>query len=82
MLFELLKNYSFFSKFIIADALYSTIKFAKFSLNKKLIPIIPTKDTLHTKVKNKFRKLLKKYYEKYNFLYKKRNLIEKYFCKD
>jgi hypothetical protein len=81
MLFELLKNYTFSSKFVIADALYSTVKFEKFALSKKLIPIIPTKDTLHTKIKNKFRKILKKYYEKYNFLYKKRNLIENTFAK-
>jgi hypothetical protein len=63
MLFELLKNYSFSSKFVIADALYSTVKFAKFALSKKLIPIIPTKDTLYSKVRNRFRKVLKNYYE-------------------
>jgi hypothetical protein len=46
-----LKNYNFSSKFIIANALYSTVKFAKFVLNKKLISIIPTKDTLQQRLK-------------------------------
>jgi hypothetical protein len=81
MLFNLLKNYNFSSKYIMADALYSTVKFAQYALNKKLIPIIPTKDTLHTKIRNKFRKILQNYYENNRYIYKKRNLIENFFAK-
>ena len=81
MLFELLKNYSFSSKFVLADALYSTTKLAKYLIDKNLLPIIPTKDTLHQKVKNPYRLKLKEYYEKYKPLYKKRNLIENTFAK-
>ena len=81
MLFELLKNYSFSSKFILADALYSTNKLAKYLIDKNLIPIIPTKDTLHQKVKNPYRLKLKEYYKKYKSVYKKRNLIENTFAK-
>ncbi len=81
MLFELLKNYSFSSKFILADALYSTNKLAKYLIDKNLIPVIPTKDTLHQKIKNPYRLKLKKYYEKYKSIYKKRNLIENTFAK-
>jgi hypothetical protein len=73
MLFELLKNYNFSSKFVIADALYSTVKFANFYYSYKRY--------FHTKVKNQFRKILKKYYEKYNFLYKKRKTKKIFFIK-
>ena len=52
MLFKLLQNYSFSSKFVFADALYSTSKLAKYLIDRKLVPLIPTKDTLHQKVKN------------------------------
>ena len=81
MLFELLKNYSFSSKFVLADALYSTNKLAKFLIDKLLIPIIPTKNTFRQKIKNHYRLKLKEYYEKYKLLYKKRNLIENTFAK-
>jgi hypothetical protein len=53
MLSKLLDNYSFSSKYIIADPLYSTVKFARYVLN-----------TLHTKVKNKFRRILQRKYKK------------------
>ena len=81
MFFELLNNYSFSSKFVLADALYSTNKLAKFLIDQLLIPIISTKDTSHQKVKNSYRLKLKEYYEKYKHLYKKRNLIENIFAK-
>ena len=81
MLFNLLQNYSFSSKFVFADALYSTSKLAKYLIDRKLVPLIPTKDTLHQKVKNIYRLKLKEYYQKYHTLYKKRNLIENTFAK-
>jgi len=81
MLFNLLNNYSFSSKFVIADALYSTSKLAKYLIDKNLIPIIPTKNSLHQKVRNPYRLKLKAFYEKYSYLYKKRNLIENTFAK-
>ena len=68
MLFNLLQ-YSFSSKL------------AKYLIDRKLVPLIPTKDTLHQKVKNIYRLKLKEYYEKYHTLYKKRNLIENTFAK-
>ena len=68
MLFKLLQNYSFSSKFVFADALYSTSKLAKYLIDRKLVPLIPTKDTLHQKVKNIYRLKLKEYYEKYHTL--------------
>ena len=81
MLFKLLENYSFSSKFVLADALYSTNKLAKYLIDKNLIPVIPTKDILHQKIKNPYRLKLKEYYEKYKSVYKKRNLIENTFAK-
>jgi len=54
---------------------------AKYLINRKLVPLIPTKDTLHQKVRNTYRLKLKEYYEKYYTLYKKRNLIENTFAK-
>jgi len=81
MLFSLLENFSFSSKIVIADALYSTTKLAKYLLDKKLIPIIPTKDTLHQKVKNPYRLQLKTFYETFKSLYPKRNFIETTFAK-
>jgi len=62
-----LDNYSFSSKFVIADALYSTPKLAKYLINKNLIPIIPTKNSLHQKVRNTYRLKLKTFYEKYSY---------------
>jgi hypothetical protein len=81
MLFNLLQNYSFSSKFVFADALYSTSQLAKYLIDRKLLPLIPTKNTIHQKVRNIYRLKLKEYYEKYNTLYKKRNLIENTFAK-
>jgi len=81
MLFNLLNNYSFSSKFVIADALYSTSKLSKYLIHKNLIPIIPTKDSLHQKIRNHYRLKLKAFYDKYSHLYKKRNLIENTFAK-
>jgi len=81
MLFELLKNYYFSSKFVLADALYSTSKLAKYLIDKNLIPVIPTKDTLHKKINNPYRLKLKTFYEKYKSIYKKRNLVENTFAK-
>ena len=65
MLFNLLIS----SKFIIADALYSTFKLAKYLIGKNLIPIISIKNSLHQKVRNPYIK------------YKKRNFIENTFAK-
>ena len=63
MLFNLLQNYSFSSKFVFADALYSTSKLAKYLIDRKLVPLIPTKDTLYQKVRNIYRLKLKEYYK-------------------
>ena len=81
MLFKLLQNYSFSSKFVLADALYSTTTLAKYLIDKHIIPVIPTKNSLHQKVKNPFRLKLKNYFEKYISIYHKRNLIENTFAK-
>ena len=81
MLAQILSNFSFASKIVLADALYSTSSLAKYFLQKRLLPLIPTKDTLHQKVKNPYRVELKRVYEKHRELYKKRNLIENFFAK-
>ena len=81
MLRAILENFSFSSKIVLADALYSTNSLAKYLLQKGYFALIPTKDTLRQKVKNPYRKKLKALYEENKVLYKKRNLIENFFAK-
>ena len=81
MLHTILHNFSFSLKIVLADALYSISSLVKYFLQRRLLVLVPTKDTLHQKVKNPYRLKLKRVYEKHRELYKKRSLIENFFAK-